>query len=104
MNLWGLVDAGLDMVKAVGMVTNPIAGGVLEIIDAVVEKKADGVSNDSVKKMIVHSAQSTWNSLDDQAILEMFQAINRAKERKKKVWSDDLLKIKQELNEIEGAK
>ena len=66
------LDSGLDVAKVVAGAT-PI-GAVLTVVDAVVEKANDGISNDSVVDMLTTMSKSTWNSLDPEKV-ERIKAI-----------------------------
>lgn len=68
LTIWQLAVTGLELFQAVNKVKNPILGGVVKIIDAVVEKKADGVSNEALMTMVEHSAKSAWNNLDAEKV------------------------------------
>ena len=55
------IDRGLDVVK-VAAGNTPI-GAILHVIDAVVEKINDGISNESIIEFLKRASVSKWNSL-----------------------------------------
>lgn len=66
------LDKGLDVAKVVAGAT-PI-GTVLTVVDAVVEKANDGVSNNTVIETLSKMSKSSWNSLTPEK-LERIEAI-----------------------------
>jgi len=97
MNLWGILDGGLDIAKMVVGASNPIAGGVIGLIDMVVEKKSDGVSNSGVMKMLESSARSTWNNLDEDKLSRIGDIIFEKEISNAENFPNELEKIQQEL-------
>jgi len=62
MNNW--LKMGIDIVTTVATTVNPMAGLIMSGISAVVQKKDDGISNESVMGVVQSMATSTWNNLD----------------------------------------
>jgi len=100
MNIWGILDGGLDIAKMVIGASNPIAGGVIGLIDMVVEKKADGVSNNSVMKMLESTAKSTWNNLDDDKLSRIRDIIFEKEVSNAENFPNELENIQQELKGV----
>jgi hypothetical protein len=61
-------------------IKNPIANLVLRALEYIIEKKQDGISNDSVIEIIKTSARSTWNDLDDEKVEAIINIINSKNE------------------------
>lgn len=66
MNNW--LKMGIDIFTTVATTVNPMAGLVISGIQAVVQKKDDGISNESVIGVLQAMGTSTWNNLDSDKI------------------------------------
>lgn len=73
MNNW--LSMGIDIVKTVATTINPVAGLVVSSIQAVVQKKDDGISNESVIGVLQAMGASTWNNLDSDKIKRMTEIL-----------------------------
>lgn len=71
---------GIDIITTVATTVNPMAGLIVSGISAVVEKRNDGISNDSVMKVIGEMGLSTWNNLTPQKIEAMNVILNMSDE------------------------
>lgn len=84
MNIKNLVKGALEIAEMVS-IKNPIAFLVIKAIRGIVEKKNDGISNDSVIDIVRESAKSTWNDLDVEKVEQITEIIKGVKYEKKGV-------------------
>lgn len=96
MNRW------LKMITTAVASINPVAGLVISGINAIVEKKEDGISNDSVFEVIKAMAKSKWNSLNSDKLSRIMDIINEKDIDKSKIYQSKALpSIKVKINSIE---
>jgi len=75
MKYWNMIDDVVDASKVL-VEDKPVAKAIIGTIDEIVEQKAAGINDDSVKEIVTKMAKSKWNDIKDSDLTKIADIID----------------------------